>query len=529
MTKQALLLYAFPVNLSSSKLKKYIMKNFTLLLFCFTISFQSFTQNILWEHNINPQIQIDESQLSEFRPYSIGQPVEGKVYNRSVPQELADTLQAILDLQREDLGVIGLSAAVNFEDGDIWAGGSGLSSVQDSLIPEMVLGIGSISKTFTAAAILQLYDEGLLHLDDSIGQWLDVYQNINPAATIRQLLNHTSGIYNYTNNPSLWNTVNADLSYIWTPEEILTGGYVLVADFAPGTDWNYSNTGYILLGLIIEAATGEPYADVIRLRFLDPYALGTTALYPDEEDLMGPLADVWADLNGNGLPSNLMVVGYPIDGLFSAIWSAGSYTSTPSELSRWAKDLYAGSLFQPTTFDEMIETVTVQPGFSYGLGMFELLINNELAWGHGGDLIYSSQMYYFPDKGISMAIQCNDQTLEFGSSSLYPAIALMLQTVCEYTPVETEELAIDNFVLQAKPSPFGDILQLTYELDEAGPVELSLYDISGRLIANETENWQNAGSQQIILTGLDNKLNSGFYFCKIRSNKQLATRKLIKQ
>ncbi len=115
-----------------------------------------------------------------------------------------------------------------------------------------------------------------------------------------------------------------------------------------------------------------------------------------------------------------------------------------------------------------------------------------------------------------MAIQCNDQTLEFGSSSLYPAIAIMLETVCNYSPsVATEELATDNFDLQANPSPFGDILQLTYELDEAGPVELSLYDISGRLIANETENWQNAGSQQIILTGLDNKLNSGFYFCKI--------------
>ena len=150
------------------------MKNQILLLLGLIFSFQGVAQNILWEeYHTNPQIQIDETQLSEFRPYSIGPEVEGQAHNRSIPQELADTLQAILDLQREDLGVIGLSAAVNFEDGEIWAGGSGLSSVQDSLIPEMVLGIGSISKTFTAAAILQLHDEGLLHLDDTIGQWLD--------------------------------------------------------------------------------------------------------------------------------------------------------------------------------------------------------------------------------------------------------------------------------------------------------------------------------------------------------------------
>ncbi|MBW2429082.1 MAG: serine hydrolase, partial [Deltaproteobacteria bacterium] len=135
---------------------------------------------------------------------------------------LADKLQQVLDTELARHHGIGVSAAVIIPARTSWHGVSGVSHGTTSITPEMLFGIGSITKNFMAALILQLAEEGKLSLEDSLSKYLSINPNINGTITIRQLLNHTSGIYNFSEHPSVWDTIFANPQRLWTPEEILT-------------------------------------------------------------------------------------------------------------------------------------------------------------------------------------------------------------------------------------------------------------------------------------------------------------------
>lgn len=112
----------------------------------------------------------------------------------------------------------------------------------------MLFSIGSITKNFVAALTLQMAEQGTLSLEDKLSAWLPAYPYIDSTIIIRQLLNHTSGIYRFWENDSLWNALKKDRNRIWTPEEVL--GYIKEPHFAAGKSWRYSNTNYLLMGII---------------------------------------------------------------------------------------------------------------------------------------------------------------------------------------------------------------------------------------------------------------------------------------
>jgi D-alanyl-D-alanine carboxypeptidase len=233
--------------------------------------------------------------------------------------------------------------------------GYGLADVENdvSATAQTVYRIGSITKQFTAAAVLQLIEQNKLSLDDSIGKHLTTVPPAWRGVSIRQLLNHTSGIPSYTSAGPRWATrMRLDL-----PHDSLIG---IVAndsmDFASGSQWRYNNTGYYLLGMLIERVVGRPYADVVREQFATPLGLRAT-MYCETRPIIKRRAQgyqVGAD--------DKLVNADPLS--MNQPFSAGALCSTVGDLVAWQRALGTGRVVKPASYASFDRSVrlTFAPG-----------------------------------------------------------------------------------------------------------------------------------------------------------------------
>jgi D-alanyl-D-alanine carboxypeptidase len=235
--------------------------------------------------------------------------------------------------------------------------------------------IGSTTKTFVATVVLQLVGEGRLSLDDTVDRWLpgvvSGHGNDGSRVTVRELLQHTSGIYNYTNDfPALASTAGfqAHRFDTYTPQQLVAIAMRHAPNFAPGTGWSYSNTNYILAGMIIEAVTGHSWAREVNARIIRPLRLRHTITPGTDPSIPGPHADGYSNF-GSG-PTIDVTAWNP-----SGADSAGSMISTTADLNRFLAALVRGRLLRPAQLTAMEATVpapelaTVIPGARYGLGL----------------------------------------------------------------------------------------------------------------------------------------------------------------
>jgi len=321
---------------------------------------------------------------------------------------LAEQLQKVLDDGITNYDGKGVSVAVIMPGQKTWVGTSGISHEATLITADMLFSAGSITKTFTAATIMQLAEENKLSLDDSLYKWIPNYSNIDSTITIKQLLNHTSGLYDIADNSQLFEAIFFDQSRIWTSEEILSE-YVLEPYFTKGNGWHYSNTGYIILRSIIKQVSVSGISGEYRNRFLIPLNLNRTFLAP-EETLPNPIAHGWHDFNGSyeELPEISMASFYSAAG--------GGIFTTAEDLATWANSLFhERTAVSPQILDRMIDfysPITNQPLLSgYGLGVerFNLELFNDLEiWGHGGDPVgYAAGCFYIPKYGVSIGIMDN--------------------------------------------------------------------------------------------------------------------------
>ena len=307
-------------------------------------------------------------------------------------------LQAALDAGRASQAVSGAAARLD-SPACTWSGGAGLADRRAgrAVTPGERFRVGSVTKTFTAAVVLQLVDEGRLALDDRLSD--HVAFPGGDAITVRHLLSHTSGIYNYTDSP----LVRADSDRAWSVQEILEVAAAEPRAFAPGTAWDYSNTNYILLGLIIEQVTGQPYHREVRARLLEPLGLDDTFLEGAE-----PIPDGYARgyERRDGELVDITDEFHP-----SLAWAAGAMVSTVGDAAAWARALYAGDVLAPATRAEML-TPTALPGNAtapYGLGVFVEQTALGPIYGHGGTIHgFQARMAYLPDVDLALAAVVND-------------------------------------------------------------------------------------------------------------------------
>lgn len=323
---------------------------------------------------------------------------------------MVEELQAALDHAVAKHAGKGVSLAVIAPGGETWVAVSGVSHGSAPITPDMLFSVGSATKTFTAAVILQLAEEGVLSLEDSLSEWLPDYPHIDNSISIRQLLNHTSGIFDLVEHPDLWTAMLGDPQREWTIEEVLSG-YILEPYFPKGTGWHYSSTGYLLLRQMIREATGDAIASQYRERLLTPNGLERIFTAVDETPT-GTVAHGWLDLNGDGTYEDFSA--NPCTAFYSAI--GGGVFASAEDFARWIRILFLErAVLRPETYDQMMDFHVPTPGEplvrGYGLGAVWFspeLFNNLTIYGHGGNpLGYAAGGFYLPDFDICIAILDN--------------------------------------------------------------------------------------------------------------------------
>jgi D-alanyl-D-alanine carboxypeptidase len=254
---------------------------------------------------------------------------------------------------------------------------AGVSQIQPrvAMKANMRFRIASVTKTFVATVVLQLVGEGKLTLDDSVDRWLPGLVPNGSAITIRELLSHTSGIFNYTDDLGWQNSMFANPGHEWSPRDLLAIAFAKPPLFAPGTNWSYSNTNYILLGLVVEAITGEPVAEVLRERIFEPLALTSTS-FPTGIAVQEPFAHAYLNFSG-GLVDLAPIV--------SPSWSyaAGQIVSTAADVTKFLAALFSGKLLSPALMTQM-KAGTASSG-TYGLGMRTTFSGCGRVYGHDGN------------------------------------------------------------------------------------------------------------------------------------------------
>lgn len=394
---------------------------------------------------------------------------------------LKQKLQQALDSSITSLGIKGASAAINLPDGKILTLASGYSHSNVKITPETLFGAGSITKNFIAALTLQLIEEHRLSLNAPIWKYFPDHKNIDRNITIKELLNHTSGVYNYTDSTTFFPTVLSNPAKVWTPEEIFT--YVSSPKFAHGTSYNYSNTEYVILGCIIQKITGNPIATELKRRFFCPLQLKSTVFNPDQA-YTGELSHVFAG----------EVDYYPMVGpsLFSCAWSSGAIISTPSDLTKWSKALYSGKIVKRSSLQKMLEPSAFNP--EYGLGTMIVDIEGQTTYGHYGNILYNSYVNYFPDDRISIAVMENDVEI--------PAKSIMVDLFKAYKDYKLQPKK-PKIEITCYPVPFRNTLTFNYELYAEARVALKISNMFGSLVAFFPKCEGQTGKHTLIWNGND--------------------------
>ena len=245
--------------------------------------------------------------------------------------------------------------------------------------PGATLRVGSITKSFVATVALQLVGEGRLRLDDSVEKWLPGMVPGGSQITLRQLLSHTSGLFDYTEDEAFVPQILADPLTEFTPEQLVAVATSHPPLFAPGTSWSYSNTNYIVVGLILRRVTHRPVADLIDKRIVRPLHLRHTSLPERSPDITGYHAHGY-------LPPSVTGAGYVDFTRVSPTWAgtAGAVVSDVDDLRTFYRALLGGRLLKPVQLDQMKTLVPIESGFGYGLGLFRLDTSCGPIWGHDG-------------------------------------------------------------------------------------------------------------------------------------------------
>jgi D-alanyl-D-alanine carboxypeptidase len=305
--------------------------------------------------------------------------------------------------------------------------------------PDDSFRIGSSTKTFVATVILQLVAEGKLSLSDTVAHWLPgvVSGNGNDGGTItiRELLQHTSGLYDYINDlPELTSTAGfeANRYTTYTPAQLVAIAMQHAPDFAPGTNWEYSNTNYVLLGMVINKATGHTWQDEVTTRIIKPLALHHTIVPGTSTTIPGPHLDGYSAF-GSGPAINVTALNP------SAADAAGEIISTTADLTTFYTALIHDRLLPKTQLTEMETTVpapglqSVWPGVRYGLGLMWIPLScGGGYYAHGGDLPgYSTRTGITPN-GNHIAIV--ERTGDGNTDSEQAMNTLIDQQLCQTSP-----------------------------------------------------------------------------------------------
>jgi D-alanyl-D-alanine carboxypeptidase len=295
--------------------------------------------------------------------------------------------------------------------------------------------LGSVGKTFVSAVALQLVHERKFALDDPISKFFGSeawFKRIAHAdkVTVRHLMTHTSGLVRYEFNPKFTADLTANPDKVWSGEDRLAYLFDAKPPFAPGEGWEYSDTNYIVLGMIIERTGGAPYYEQLRTRILQPHRLTNTV--PADSRSVPGLVQGYAGANNPFGGSDEMIK----DGRFAINpqfeWTGGGLATTAVDLANWAKLLYEGKVVSPALIPELLNGVPARlgPETKYGLGVIIRPTALGVTYGHSGFMPgYQTDVMYFPELKTAIAVQVNSSAPRSTGRSLRAFITDFAQII----------------------------------------------------------------------------------------------------
>lgn len=333
------------------------------------------------------------------------------------PAALEQALAAQLEAYRAGSGAPGAVLGVVLADGRVLAVAAGRSDTARGIAMQAQdrLLMGSVGKTYVAATALQLVRDGRLDLDAPVSRyvggqgWFDSLPHA-PRITVRNLMNHTSGLVRYEFRPEFTAALSANPDKVWDPREQVRYLHGNPAPFAPGEGWDYSDTNYLVLALVLEAITQRPVDTEIRERFLVPQRLANT-LPSDARVLDGVVQGYAGAQNPFGgqdamLADGRMIVNPQFEG------AGGGYAASAADAARWGSLYFSGQLFGDAMLAQAMQGIPARglgPGARYGLGM---ILRDSTAAGpvrsHSGFFPgYVTELRHYPSRGITVALMVN--------------------------------------------------------------------------------------------------------------------------
>lgn len=364
----------------------------------------------------------------------------------------------------------GLSVAVRVPGHGLWVGAAGSSMPGQPITPNMRFGLASNSKSFVAALCLRLVDQGLLNLDAPISAYLNITNpNVNPNITLRQMLGHQSGLFDFYNDQSqaeTWIANNPDR--LWTPEELLAT--VGPPAFAPGASFSYSNTNFLIAGMLCTAVTGKPLRQLFAEEIAQPLGLSSLA-YPAEGDPI--FHEPFAMLISGSTPA---LDTADANAFLSYIGAAGALWCTAADMAKWYQMLFTSDFLSPSSRRELHKT---EPWSAYSLGLRARNHAGASLRYHAGAWGYRSYALYDVNTGISVAVLSNrrpsttatvaDRLLEVALQQL-PERAVDLSLESIITPHGQHNAELTGLRIRLRNTGATNITQtgLTATLDGAG-------------------------------------------------------------
>ena len=334
--------------------------------------------------------------------------------------------------------VAGISVAVARDGKVVFARGYGLANLEHagSVTPSTVFHIASISKNILAAVVLQLADEGKLQLDDDVTRYIPEAPTHGRHVTVRQLLNHTSGIYSFTSLPEAENNERLDLSH----EQVLGLIKDRPLDFEPGSSWRYDNSAFYLAGMVVERVTKQEYGQYVHEHVFKPLGMNSASLC-DARMVVPHLASGYEVDHGMFVNASLISWKQP--------FAAGAVCATAEDLLKWQAGLDAGRVLSASSLKLMRTPTMLKDGTSidYGLGTRLGSLDGHPVFGHtGGGGGFNSLLESFPEDHLTIVVLMNARSGSRPSVALGTAIArAMLDLPAKKTlrdlPVPKEELA----------------------------------------------------------------------------------------
>ncbi len=496
----------------------------------------------------------------------------------------------------------GISAAIKVDGLALWQGATGYAArnidVQNNLLPggtpfttDTLSRIYSVTKTFTAAVVLELAKEGAFNLQEPVSKYLPLINVVNPnikgSVTIRQLLAHESGYSDYTNEINLQVAVAFSPTHIWTPYEMVSFVHQIAQ---PGAERRYSSTNYILLGAIIEAATGKPVEQHYRERFFDKLSLhsmflgiresiGNRGYLASPHDNISAFNPIFQLTGQPTFPDTYTNISrFPMDAIVSLAFTGGGIVSNAADLAEWGNALFGGRATSKSTLDAMLNSISPIPDedgdrLGYGIFVTTRISATDYFVGHNGRAPgYRSVMFYQPDRKMTIVVLTNFYGADpyAIAKALYEALpnflcgnqnkkedkiqvcfegknvcvdrsaapALIQKGAylggCTQPVLKAESNTITNaqiqgqlqYKLTAFPNPFTNHVTLSFRVIQPGPANLRIYDMNGKLVSTLFNGVAGKSVIQQVNWEVGN-LPAGIYISRLQTANGVSEQKLV--